>query len=140
MDVLYTAQATSVGSGRNGEVRSSDGVIDEKLAMPEEMGGPGGAYTNPEQLFAAGYSACFHNALLRVAKESGVDLPQDTSVTADVGLGKSGDAFQLTVALQAYLPGVEPGRSDEMVAQAHQICPYSNATRGNIEVVVTATG
>lgn len=140
MDVLYNAQATAVGSGRNGEVTSSDGVIDERLAIPEAMGGPGGAYTNPEQLFAAGYAACFHNALLRVARESGVDLPPDTSVKADVGIGRSGDKFELTVVLEAYLPGVEQGRSDELVAQAHQVCPYSNATRGNIEVVVSATG
>lgn len=139
MDVLYTAEATAIGKGRNGEVHSSDGVLDEKLAVPKEMGGPGGSHTNPEQLFAAGYAACFHNALLRIARESEVDLGDNTSVRASVGIGKVEDKFHLTVVLNAYLPGVEQGRADQLVAQAHQICPYSNATRGNIAVEVTAS-
>jgi lipoyl-dependent peroxiredoxin len=140
MDVFYTAEATAVGRGRNGEVHSSDGVLDERLAMPKEMGGPGGPHTNPEQLFAAGYAACFHNALLRVAHESTVELPDDTSVHASVGIGKVDEKFHLTVGLNAYLPGIEQGMADQLVAQAHQICPYSNATRGNIAVEITASG
>ncbi|WP_236790698.1 organic hydroperoxide resistance protein [Amycolatopsis sp. GM8] len=137
MEALYTAVATSRGDGRNGEVTSSDGVIDEQLAIPKEMGGPGGERTNPEQLFAAGYSACFHSALQAVARQSKVAL-NGTTVTAEVSIGKDGDAFGLAVKLEATLPGLEQGRADELVALAHQLCPYSRATRGNIEVEVTA--
>lgn len=135
---LYTAEATAKGDGRNGEVLSSDGIIDESLAVPKEMGGPGGEHTNPEQLFAAGYSACFHGALRKVASESGVDVGGST-VTARVTIGKGEmGQFTLEVALETALPGFEQGRADELVAQAHQVCPYSNATRGNIVVTVTA--
>lgn len=138
-EALYTATATARGDGRNGEVTSSDGVLDEKLAVPEEMGGSGGSFTNPEQLFGAGYAACFHNALLRAARDADVAL-EGSEITADVGIGKTeGGRFALSVALNAKLPGMEQGRADELVAQAHQICPYSNATRGNIAVEVTAT-
>ncbi|CAM4115568.1 organic hydroperoxide resistance protein [Kibdelosporangium persicum] len=138
-EALYTAEATSKGDGRNGEVVSSDGVIDEKLATPKEMGGPGGTYTNPEQLFAAGYSACFHSALRLVARQAKADIG-DTTVTASVTLNKDdNDKFVLSVKLAAHLPGLEQGRADQLVAQAHQVCPYSHATRGNIEVTVTAT-
>ncbi|GAB3000109.1 organic hydroperoxide resistance protein [Amycolatopsis acidiphila] len=137
VDALYTAVATARGDGRNGEVTSSDGVIDEQLAVPKEMGGPGGERTNPEQLFAAGYSACFHSALQAAARQAKVKLP-DSTVTAEVTIGKDGDVFGLAVKLEATLPGLEQGQANELVAQAHQLCPYSRATRGNIEVEVTA--
>ncbi len=139
VDVLYTAAATAIGDGRNGEVHSSDGVIDEKLATPQEMGGPGGLHTNPEQLFAAGYAACFHGALRLVSRQAGVTLHEDTSVDAKVGIGKDDDGgFGLTVQLVAHLPGVDAAKADELVQQAHQVCPYSKATRGNIDVTVSA--
>lgn len=138
VDALYTAVATARGDGRNGEVTSSDGVIDEQLAVPKEMGGPGGERTNPEQLFAAGYSACFHGALLAVARQAKVTLT-DSTVTAEVTIGKDGDSLGLAVKLVAKLPGLEQGQANELVVQAHQMCPYSRATRGNIEVEVTAT-
>ncbi|WP_031466522.1 organic hydroperoxide resistance protein [Sciscionella sediminilitoris] len=139
IDPLYTATAIASGDGRNGEVRSSDGVIDEKLAAPKEMGGPGGLHTNPEQLFAAGYAACFHGALRLVAKQAGEQLGEDTEVTANVGIGKTeSGGFGLTVAIQVKLPGLEQGKAEQLAANAHQVCPYSNATRGNIEVQVSA--
>jgi Ohr subfamily peroxiredoxin len=135
---IYTAVATARGDGRNGEVTSSDGVIDESLAIPKEMGGPGGDKTNPEQLFAAGYSACFHSALQLVARQAKVPL-KDTSVTAEVSVLKQEVGFGLGVALNVSLPGLEQEQADRLVAQAHQVCPYSNATRGNIEVALSAT-
>lgn len=139
MQVLYTAEAIAVGDGRNGEVRSSDGVIDEQLATPRELGGPGGDKTNPEQLFAAGYAACFHSALKVAARQAKTRLGE-TTVTAKVGLGADGDGgFQLTVELATHLPGVEQDEAERLVAAAHRICPYSNATRGNIEVALTTT-
>jgi Ohr subfamily peroxiredoxin len=139
MQVLYTAEAIAVGDGRNGEVRSSDGVIDEQLATPKELGGPGGDRTNPEQLFAAGYAACFHSALKVAARQAEVTIGE-TSVTAKVDLGGDGSGgFQLAVELVAHIPGVEQSVADRLTAAAHQICPYSNATRGNIEVALTTT-
>jgi lipoyl-dependent peroxiredoxin len=139
MQVLYTAEAIAVGDGRNGEVRSSDGVIDEQLAAPKELGGPGGDATNPEQLFAAGYAACFHSAVKLVARRGDIELGE-TSVTAKVGIGREGDSgLQLEVALAVHLPGLEQAVADDLVAKAHQVCPYSNATRGNIEVAISAT-
>jgi Ohr subfamily peroxiredoxin len=137
-DALYTAVATARGDGRNGEVTSSDGVIDESLAIPKEMGGPGGEKTNPEQLFAAGYSACFHSALQLVARQAKVQL-SDTTVTAEVSVLKQGAGFGLGVALNVSLPGLDQAQADQLVEQAHQVCPYSNATRGNIEVALSAT-
>ncbi|RSM39658.1 organic hydroperoxide resistance protein [Amycolatopsis balhimycina DSM 5908] len=135
---LYTAVATARGDGRNGEVTSSDGVIDESLAIPKEMGGPGGDKTNPEQLFAAGYSACFHSALQLVARQAKVSLNGST-VTAEVSVLKQEVGFGLGVALNVSLPGLEQAQADQLVEQAHQVCPYSNATRGNIEVALSAT-
>jgi osmotically inducible protein OsmC len=135
---IYTAVATARGDGRNGEVTSSDGVIDESLAIPKEMGGPGGDKTNPEQLFAAGYSACFHSALQLVARQAKVALPEST-VTAEVSVLKQDVGFGLGVALNVSLPGLEQAQADQLVEQAHQVCPYSNATRGNIEVALSAT-
>lgn len=139
VEPVYTAEATARGDGRNGEVTSSDGLIDEKLSVPEEMGGPGGDKTNPEQLFAAGYAACFHGALRLVAKDAGADV-SESQVTASVGIGKNDSGkMELKVTLVAKLPGMEQGKASELAAQAHQVCPYSNATRGNIEVEVSAT-
>jgi osmotically inducible protein OsmC len=133
MNILYTAVATAVGDGRDGSVRSSDGLIDVNLASPTELGGPGGA-TNPEQLFAAGYAACFHNALRRVARRANADVTA-SEVTARVGLGAAGGGtFGLAVTLEVSLPAVDPGTARGLVEAAHKVCPYSNATRGNIDV------
>jgi Ohr subfamily peroxiredoxin len=140
VDVRYTAEALATGDGRNGEVHSSDGVIDEKLVMPTELGGAGGLFTNPEQLFAAGYAACFHSALRLVAREAKVSVPEATTVRARVGIGPDGTGgFGLTVALVAHLPGIDAETADDLVTKAHQVCPYSKATRGNIEVTLGAT-
>ena len=130
---LYTATATATG-GRDGRAVSSDGILDVKLTTPRELGGQGGAATNPEQLFAAGYSACFIGALKFVAGQKKLALPADTSITGKVGIGQIPGGFGLEVELDVSLPGLEQAAADELVAAAHQVCPYSNATRGNIEV------
>ncbi|HEX6681198.1 MAG TPA: organic hydroperoxide resistance protein [Candidatus Limnocylindrales bacterium] len=133
MNILYTAVATAVGDGRNGSVRTSDGLLDVDLAVPTEMGGSGGS-TNPEQLFAAGYAACFHNALRRVARRADADVTA-SEVTAKVGIGSIGGGnFGLAVTLEVSLPAVDPETARKLVDTAHQVCPYSNATRGNIDV------
>ena len=133
MKPLYTASAVSTGDGRNGHVETSDQVLVTDVRTPTEMGGPGGA-TNPEQLFAAGYSACFHSALREVAKQAGADV-SDSEVVADVVLGDDGaGGFQLAVTLEVNLPQVSAEQAQELAEQAHQVCPYSKATRGNIEV------
>ena len=135
MDITYTAIATSTGEGRTGRARTSDGVLDVELATPREMGGPGGA-TNPEQLFAAGYAACFHSALKAVGRAQKVAF-SDSAVTAEVGLGKDDQGgFGLAVTLHVELGGLDQAAADDLVARAHQVCPYSNATRGNVEVVL----
>ena len=133
MNPLYTAKATSTGAGRLGHVASSDGVLEHDLSIPKEMGGPGGAGTNPEQLFAAGYAACFHSAMQAVARREKLRLT-DSTVTAEVGIGKEGEGFGLAVELVVSLPGLEREAAERLVAAAHQVCPYSNATRGNIDV------
>lgn len=133
MNSLYTAKATSTGLGRQGHVASSDGVLEHDLAIPKEMGGAGDRGTNPEQLFAAGYAACFHSALQLVARREKVKIP-GSSVTAEVGIGKQGEGFGLAVDLVVALPGVEQETGEKLVEAAHQVCPYSNATRGNIDV------
>jgi Ohr subfamily peroxiredoxin len=133
MEALYTAKATSTGAGRNGHVASSDSVLELDLSIPKEMGGPGGAGTNPEQLFAAGYAACFHSALQAVARKEKVSV-RDSSVAAEVGIGKVGEGFGLVVDLVVSLPGLESDAAQKLVDTAHQVCPYSNATRGNIDV------
>lgn len=130
--VLYTAEATSTGDGRNGHVKSSDGRLDFDVRMPPEMGGNGEG-TNPEQLFAAGYSACFHSALRLVSRRARVD-PGDSTVTAHVGIGPEGEAFGLVVTLVIQMPGVNREKARELADAAHQVCPYSRATRGNISV------
>ena len=134
MDLLYTAVATARG-GREGEVVSDDGVLDLKLERPQELGGPEGDHTNPEQLFAAGYAACFHSALKRVAKEQGLDI-EPSEITAKVSLGKDGKAFGLAVTLLGALPTLDPPDGEKLMHDAHQVCPYSRATRDNIEVVL----
>ncbi|NEA62208.1 organic hydroperoxide resistance protein [Streptomyces sp. SID12488] len=132
MDAIYTAVATAT-HGREGRAVSSDGKVDLALAMPVELGG-NGAGTNPEQLFAAGYAACFGSALGLVGRGAKVDV-SDAAVTAEVGIGKQGDGFGLKVTLRVELPdSVDAETGRKLVEQAHQVCPYSNATRGNIEV------
>ncbi len=134
MQILYTTQATASG-GRDGRAASGDSQLDVKLATPKELGGAGGAGTNPEQLFAAGYAACFLSALKLVAGKSKVALPAETAVTAEVGIGPNGNGgFGLAVALRVAAPGVESATAEALVAKAHEVCPYSNATRGNIDV------
>lgn len=133
---LYTATAVATGDGRNGHIQSSDQVLDLDVRMPAELGGPGGA-TNPEQLFAAGYAACFHSALRLVAKGQGADV-EESEVVADVSLlPTEAGGFQLAVGLEVTLPRVEREAAERLVEQAHQVCPYSNATRGNVEVTLT---
>ena len=130
--VLYTAEAVSTGDGRNGHVTSSDRRIDLDLAVPAEMGGTG-AGSNPEQLFAAAYAACFHSALRVVAAHQQTSLG-DSTVTAQVGIGPEGEAFDLVVTLVIHVPGMEREKVREFADIAHQVCPYSRATRGNISV------
>jgi Ohr subfamily peroxiredoxin len=138
MSSVYTATATATGDGRNGHARSSDGVIDVDLAIPKEMGGTGGA-TNPEQLFAAGYAACFLSALKLVARQQQAPIV-DAGVTAEVGIGPNGEGgFGLEVALHVELGGVEQAVAERLVEAAHQVCPYSNATRGNVPVTLETT-
>jgi osmotically inducible protein OsmC len=134
MQVLYTARATATG-GRDGRAVSDDQRLSVSLSTPKELGGAGGEGSNPEQLFAAGYSACFIGALKFVAAAAKQSLPADTSITGEVGIGPNGNGgFGLQVALTISLPGVERSAAEALVAKAHEVCPYSNATRGNIEV------
>ena len=134
--VLYTAEAVSTGDGRNGHVTSSDQRIDLDLAIPAEMGGTG-AGSNPEQLFAAGYAACFQGAMGVVARREKLSI-EGSTVTARVGIGPMGQAFGITVDLRIHVPEI-PDRADaeKLVALAHQVCPYSNATRNNVDVTLT---
>lgn len=134
--VLYRAEATATG-GRDGTARSSDGVVDVKLTTPKELGGAGGLGTNPEQLFAAGYSACFLGALKFVAMKAKVALPADTKITGKVGIGPLPTGFGIEVALNIDVPGVDRTVAQGLIDQAHIVCPYSNATRGNIDVTLT---
>jgi len=130
---LYTAIATASGEGRNGHTRSSDGLLDVDVRIPAEMGGQGGA-TNPEQLFAAGYAACFHSALKMVASGTDADL-EGTEITTRVSLGKlEHGGFGLAVELDLYAPELEAGLAQELLEKAHAVCPYSNAIRGNVDV------
>ncbi len=136
MNILYTASATSTG-GRDGRSISSDKVLDVQLSTPKELGGAGGAGTNPEQLFAAGYSACFIGALKFVGAKEKIAVPADVSVTAQVGIGPIPTGFVLDVELVISLPGLERAVAEDLVEKAHQVCPYSNATRGNVDVRLT---
>jgi len=134
--VLYTANATSTG-GRTGTTESSDGTIKLNLSTPRELGGAGGPGTNPEQLFAAGYSACFIGAMKAVAAKQKIALPADVSITADVAIGPIPTGFGIQVAMAISVPGMPRDASEALVKAAHQVCPYSNATRGNIDVALT---
>jgi osmotically inducible protein OsmC len=137
MTALYTASATATGDGRSGHVRSSDGVLDFDLAIPKELGGPGGNHPNPEELFAAGYAACFHSALKTAARLQKITLT-DTAVTVDVGIGRNDKGgFGLTASIEAEIPGLDEPVARQLLDAAHQLCPYSNATRGNIDVQIT---
>jgi osmotically inducible protein OsmC len=133
--VLYTAQATATG-GRDGRAKSSDGRIDVVLKPPKEMGGTGEG-VNPEQLFAAGYSACFIGAIKFVAGQEKISVPADTSIEGSVGIGPIPGGFGLQVALKVSLPGVDRAVAQSLIEKAHKVCPYSNATRGNIEVTLS---
>lgn len=138
MSTIYQTRVAVVG-GRNGTVRSEDGILDLSLAMPKELGGKGGA-TNPEQLFAAGYAACFESAIMHVARGWGVKIKDDQiEVVATVGLVPNDTAFRLTVALDVAYSGVDRGTAEKLTETAHQVCPYSNATRGNIDVAISVT-
>ena len=137
VDVKYTTQATATG-GRDGRAKTADGSFDVRLATPKELGGGGGEGNNPEQLFAAGYSACFLGAMKAAARGGSVSVPNDTTVTATVGIGpRSEGGFGITAELKISLPGVDRAEAEELVQKAHQICPYSNATRGNVDVKLT---
>jgi len=133
--VLYTAKAHTTG-GREGRSTTDDGILDVTLQPPKEMGGKGGA-TNPEQLFAAGYSACFIGAMKFVAGQKKIAIPADTAVDASVAIGPIPNGFGLAVELAVSLPGMDRAAAQELVEAAHVVCPYSNATRGNIDVTLT---
>ena len=133
--IVYTASATTSG-GRQGHAASSDGILDLDLASPKEVGGSG-LGTNPEQLFAAGYSACFNGALMMVAKKAGVDASA-AQVTAHIGFGPEGDSYAITADLEVAVPGLELAQVQELADAAHQVCPYSKATRGSVPVTVLA--
>jgi lipoyl-dependent peroxiredoxin len=138
MDTLYTAVSTATG-GRDGRAVSSDKVLDVKLSTPKELGGAGGDGTNPEQLFAAGYSACFIGALKFVASQTKGTIPADASITAHVGIGQIPGGFGLDIDLHISLPGLDQAAAQTLVDAAHQVCPYSNATRGNVDVRLHVT-
>jgi len=137
INIKYRTTAITNG-GRDGRTRTQDGTLELKLSTPKELGGPGGEGTNPEQLFAAGYSACFLSALHLVGRKQKVDLSPDTTVSASVGIGANeAGGFGLVVDLVADLPGVDRTIAEQLVAAAHQVCPYSNATRNNVDVSVS---
>lgn len=133
--VLYTARATATG-GRAGTAASDDGALSVSLSTPKGLGGAGGPGTNPEQLFAAGYSACFIGAMKAVAAGQKVALPAEVSITSDVGIGPIPGGFGIQVAMAISVPGMDRAAAEALVAAAHKVCPYSNATRGNIDVVI----
>lgn len=138
MTAIYTAEALSTGAGRNGRVSTTSGTIDLDLAIPKEMGGAGNG-ANPEELFAAGYAACFHSALQMVARTQKLTLT-DTSVGSRVGVLPNGEGgFILAVTLEVVIPGLAHEQARALADAAHKVCPYSNATRGNIEVIVNVT-
>ena len=138
MEALYSTEALATGAGRDGHVTTTDGRVDMDLAIPKEMGGSGDG-ANPEQLFAAGYSACFHSALQSVARSQQVKI-ENTSVGARVSIGSNGEGgFQLAVHLEVIIPNLPHDEAQSLVEAAHQVCPYSNATRGNIEVTLAVS-
>ena len=133
--VIYKAHATATG-GRDGSAKSSDGLLDVKLTVPKEMGGAGGG-VNPEQLFAAGYSACFLGAMKFVAGTQKLAMPADASINSTVGIGQIPAGFGIEVQMVVNLPGMDRAAAQALINQAHEVCPYSNATRGNIDVAIT---
>ena len=134
VNVLYRTSAKATG-GRDGHAATLDGTLNVKLTTPKELGGGGGAGNNPEQLFAAGYAACFIGAMKFVASQGGPKVPADASVTSTVGIGpRSAGGFGLEVSLDVSLPGLPRAEAEALVEKAHQVCPYSNATRGNVDV------
>ena len=135
VDVKYTAEATATG-GRDGRASTTDGTFEVKLATPKELGGGGGEGNNPEQLFAAGYSACFLGAVKAVARKAGVKISDDATVAADVGIGPIPTGFALKVELTVTLPGIDRSSAQKLVEDAHIVCPYSNATRHNVAVTI----
>ncbi|HEY9265058.1 MAG TPA: organic hydroperoxide resistance protein [Mycobacterium sp.] len=138
IDVVYTAESTATGGGRDGHVKSGDGRIDLDTRPPREMGGSGEG-VNPELLFSAGYAACFLGALRLVAKNAKVSIDEASGITARIGIGKDRDGgFGLAAELVGYLPGLDQGVADDLMAKAHEACPYSKATRGNIDVKLVA--
>ena len=140
MEVLYTAHATASGGGRDGRSATDDGKIDVSLSVPAAMGGDDGPGTNPEQLFATGYAACYLGALRLVSGKAGTPVGPDTQVHATVGIGKNtrGEGFNLDIALKVTDHGLDQATIDALIAKAHQVCPYSNATRGNVDVELSA--
>jgi osmotically inducible protein OsmC len=137
VQVLYRTAARATG-GRDGQAATLDGSLSVALATPKELGGGGGAGNNPEQLFAAGYAACFIGAMKFVASQGGPKVPADATVTAHVGIGpRAAGGFGLDIALEVALPGLDRAAAEDLVAKAHQVCPYSNATRGNVDVTLS---
>jgi lipoyl-dependent peroxiredoxin len=135
VNIIYSTTASATGDGRNGHTATEDGLVDVDVRTPKELGGPGGA-TNPEQLFAAGYAACFHSAMKLVAKPMEIDAT-DSAVSVTVGLGmlESG-AFNIALEIVVDVPNADPEQAQALVERAHEVCPYSNATRGNVEVLL----
>jgi len=140
MDILYKANAIASGEGRKGRSRTDDGKIDVVLSMPKGLGGDDGPGTNPEQLFATGYAACYLSALKLVSGQAGAPVGPDTQVHATVGIGPNmrGEGFNLDIALKVTGSGLDQAVIDDLIAKAHQVCPYSNATRGNVDVALSA--
>lgn len=141
MTVLYTTSATVTGSGREGHGATTDGRLSVDLSIPRELGGSGGPGTNPEQLFATGYAACFLSALRFISGKEKQKLPDETTVAASVGIGPrdDGEGFGLDVALAVAVPGFDKALAEDLVAKAHVVCPYSEATRGNLAVRLSVT-
>jgi Ohr subfamily peroxiredoxin len=138
IEVVYIAESTATGGGRDGHVKSADGKVDLDTRPPKEMGGSGEG-VNPELLFSAGYAACFLGALRLVAKNEKVSLDEASGITAEIGIGKDADGgFGLTARLIGYLPGLDQDVADDLMQKAHGVCPYSKATRGNIDVTLKA--
>ncbi|GAA3700046.1 MULTISPECIES: organic hydroperoxide resistance protein [Sphingomonas] len=137
VNVIYKTNATATG-GRDGRARTEDGTVDVNLVVPKEMGGPGGEGANPEKLFAAGYSACFLGAMKAVSGKEGVKVPADATVTATIGFGpRSEGGYGITADLAIDLPGVDRADAERLMHAAHEVCPYSNATRNNVDVGLT---
>jgi lipoyl-dependent peroxiredoxin len=133
---LYTAHATATG-GRDGRISVPESKLDVKLTTPKELGGGGGDGANPEQLFAAGYAACFIGAMKFVAARDKIAMPNDASIDSSVGIGPIPNGFGIEVAMKISLPGMDPAAAQDLVNKAHIVCPYSNATRNNIDVKLT---